>query len=338
MERVHLVVETANDGVESIAMLNQHSFDAVLMDIQMPNMDGYQATKIIRESAKYKELPILAMTAHAMAGDKEKSLAAGMNDHVTKPIDRKVLYASLIKWIPKKERQLPEKPLQETIENSKSTLPDTIPGIDIASALERLNNNQKLCKSILYEFHKDLASTAVDIRRLLASKRQNDQESARNMAHTVKGVAGNFSAQELFDTAFALEIALKEKQQDGVPALLDSFEKALNQVVESIGKLKREEEAIISKDPTTKSSPGPIDMEVLTPLLKELSVIINESNFLAVEVFDVIKPLLSGTSIEIQKELAQLGECIDKLDFQEALTPFAILIEMLNISFEDDVE
>ena len=93
------VVDMAGDGREALARLEEHAYALVLMDIQMPEMDGLTAARLIRRDPKYRDLPILAMTAHAMAGDREQSIAAGMNDHVTKPIDPALLYAALVKWI-----------------------------------------------------------------------------------------------------------------------------------------------------------------------------------------------------------------------------------------------
>jgi CheY-like chemotaxis protein len=92
-------VEVANNGIEAVSMVKGQEFDLVLMDIQMPVMDGLSATKVIRKMAEFSDLPIVAMTAHAMSGDREVSLAAGMNDHITKPINTKELFGALIRWI-----------------------------------------------------------------------------------------------------------------------------------------------------------------------------------------------------------------------------------------------
>jgi len=96
---VGITVETAVNGQEAVELLEKEKFDGILMDCQMPVMDGYEATKIIRSQSHLKDLPILAMTANAMAGDKEKVLAVGMNDHISKPIDPNVMFITMAKWI-----------------------------------------------------------------------------------------------------------------------------------------------------------------------------------------------------------------------------------------------
>jgi two-component system sensor histidine kinase/response regulator len=102
-------VSLADNGQEAVTAVQTDAYDVVLMDIQMPVMDGYAATRAIRRDDRYKDLPILAMTAHAMAGDAQKSLDAGMQDHVTKPIDPEHLFAALQKWI------RPERLVAETV-------------------------------------------------------------------------------------------------------------------------------------------------------------------------------------------------------------------------------
>jgi CheY-like chemotaxis protein len=103
MEKAGLEVTIANNGLVALSILEKESFDLVLMDIQMPEMDGFEATKILRANPKFDHLPIVAMTAHAMSGDRELSLESGMNDHVTKPINITELFMTLLKWIPAKD-------------------------------------------------------------------------------------------------------------------------------------------------------------------------------------------------------------------------------------------
>ncbi len=134
-----LIVSLANNGQEAVDAVEANRFDAVLMDVQMPVMDGYTATRTIRRDPRFKDLPIIAMTAHAMAGDQEKSTAAGMNDHVTKPIDPEQLFATLARWIgagktPVGEERVPETIPQERPPKPRCRVCRDIPGRAVVSS------------------------------------------------------------------------------------------------------------------------------------------------------------------------------------------------------------
>ncbi|WP_026096166.1 response regulator, partial [Ideonella sp. B508-1] len=94
-----LEVHTAHNGLQALECLRQQTFDGVLMDCQMPEMDGYEATRAIRQEARWRDLPVIAMTANAMAGDRERALAAGMNDHIAKPVNVQELFGKLVHWL-----------------------------------------------------------------------------------------------------------------------------------------------------------------------------------------------------------------------------------------------
>ncbi|MBF0424100.1 MAG: response regulator, partial [Magnetococcales bacterium] len=138
LSNVGIAVEKAENGLLALEKLKSAAFDAVLMDIQMPVMDGYQATETIRTNPDFRKLPIIAMTAHAMAGDRERCLAAGMNDHVAKPIDRNILYATLVNWIrprPGLGQMVAAVPARQPESDNKSCeLPEKLPGIDMPAA------------------------------------------------------------------------------------------------------------------------------------------------------------------------------------------------------------
>jgi len=168
LEQVGLVVEIANDGQEAVEMAQKNPYDVILMDIQMPVMGGFEATEKIRNlESGVKDIPIIAMTAHAMAGDREKSLKGGMNDHVTKPIDPDELFGALVKYIKPGEREIPAH-LAEKLKAEKKTeeeipLPQ-ISDIDFASGLARVGGNEKLYRSLLVKFHNEYADTTGQIK------------------------------------------------------------------------------------------------------------------------------------------------------------------------------
>jgi CheY-like chemotaxis protein len=210
-------------------------FDAVLMDVQMPVMDGFQATRAIRGNLGLESLPIIAMTAGATTRDQEAALAAGMNDHVAKPIDVKTLFAALTKAIgpfrapePEIERGLdpPEGEVEE-LERAK------IPGVDLRAGLKRVNGNGKLYLTLLKRFHEDYGDAAHAMRRALAA---GDREVGLGLAHAIKGVAGNIEMSAVHAAAKDLEAALKIDALSDDLRVLDNFERALDEVA---GSLKR---------------------------------------------------------------------------------------------------
>ncbi|WP_020588001.1 response regulator [Desulfobacter curvatus] len=212
LESAGLVVDVADNGWEAVDAVKTRKYDLVLMDIQMPKMNGIQATARIREFKTAGQLPIVAMTAHAMAGDREKSLAAGMQDHVTKPIDPKELFNALIRWIPPVNRELSEKINSGTgakmpKENVLDDLPSELPGFDIEDGLRRVAGNRQLYRKLLLKVRRNYADAAADIRDLIE---KGQMEDAQRLAHSIKGVAGNLGANALQSASLELEMHLKE--------------------------------------------------------------------------------------------------------------------------------
>ncbi|HEY4161663.1 MAG TPA: response regulator [Dongiaceae bacterium] len=209
-----LQVELAGHGVEAIAKLEAAEdgfYDVVLMDMQMPVMDGVAATREIRKRLRFLELPIVAMTANVMAAEREKCLEAGMNDHVGKPIDPVSLFAMLTKWIrprsqaggdsaPASDRRFGEvqAPLDARIRN--------IDGLDTALGLARATGIRALYLSLLRKF---AATQAEAPRRLSAALAAGDTATALRLAHTAKGLAGTIGATALQGQAEALETAIQ---------------------------------------------------------------------------------------------------------------------------------
>jgi len=194
----------------------------------MPVMDGYQATEIIRKHADRKKLPIIAMTAHALVGEKEKSLMNGMNDHITKPIDPDILFSTVAKWTLADENpqigleqkavgQQPEKALEEEPVRTHPDFPE-LPGIDLERALITVNGNQALLRKLLTEFYQDYQSVGEDITQALVS---GGQEFVGRKLHTIKGAGGTLGALVLSDAAQALEIEVLAGESQ--PAGLENF-------------------------------------------------------------------------------------------------------------------
>jgi len=212
-----LQVETADNGREALAAVFANNYHAVLMDVQMPEMDGFQASLAIREREMLLErapLPIIAMTAHAMRGDREKCLSSGMSDYVAKPIDTAKLFATLEKWLgpTATERTVADPPiLHARPSNGGEHLPAMLEGIDLAKGLARLGGNEKLYRQLLLEFADQTNQLAA---RLNTAMAKGDLTTARQTLHTIKGMAGNLSAQGVFAAARELEDQLKLDDND----------------------------------------------------------------------------------------------------------------------------
>jgi len=243
------------------------NYQAVLMDIQMPVMDGYTASLEIRKDKRFDDMPIIAMTANAMAGDKEKALEAGMNDHVAKPIDVNQLFSCLAQWIKPGVRGF--EPLETAPAPSappappKDQLPQSIEGINVEEGLMRVGGNEKLYRNILMKLRDDYAKTDEEIRNLLQSEKVDEAE---RLAHSIKGVAGNVGAGPLQDAGAALESAIKQGERETCEEKISAFGKILKNVVEALGVLGGEEtEAVGSEKVCVEATP-----EELNAALEEL--------------------------------------------------------------------
>ncbi len=240
LEDKEFIVTIAKDGRESVDILkgNPNGFDLVLMDIQMPVMDGYQATLELRKDPRFKNLPILAMTAHAMLGEKEKSIANGMNDHITKPLYPTVLFDALVKWI-KPDVNSGEKTKDSTpvkakpqAKGSKDNLPDDLPGIDMNIGLMMVAGNRKLYLKLLEKFYHLKANSAVEIKDALNN---NDMNTVMNVVHSIKGVSGNIGAMDLFSAATVFDEAVSKEETHKFDELYANYQRALNVVINSLG-------------------------------------------------------------------------------------------------------
>jgi CheY-like chemotaxis protein len=208
LEGAGATVTVARNGRVALELLSADPgaplFDVVLMDLQMPEMDGYQATAKLRSDGRFKTMPIIAMTAHATIEERQRCLAAGMNDHIPKPIDPGTLFETVSRFY---------KPLAPPISVAESNSTGTgnhitaenlpsIPGLDAREGLSRVGGNRKLYLKLLHEFVEQQGSAATQIDQELE---RGEPERAERLAHTVKGVAGNLGAKAVQAGAGALE-------------------------------------------------------------------------------------------------------------------------------------
>ena len=227
----NFAVDVAPNGQEALNVLRRQSYDLVLMDVQMPVMDGYEATRFLRRLPQFKELPIIAMTANALHTDREQALEVGMNDHIPKPIELQLLLSKLLQWIPPKKNETTVS-TNQTLESPPKELPANVPGLAIATALNRLNQNTSLYLRLLDVFQRNQSNTAEKMQELLAE--ENLVEAAR-LAHTLKGIAGSLGAKGLETASRTAEAQLREGNV--IPDSMAALEKELKQVLQAVADL-----------------------------------------------------------------------------------------------------
>ncbi|MFA6921002.1 MAG: response regulator [Gallionella sp.] len=231
LERIGISVTVAENGNEAIALVQEEEFDGVLMDMQMPVMDGITATLEIRKFERLQALPIIAMTANAMAMDKEKCLAAGMNDHISKPIDPNHMLATLAKWIvPAHPKAVPA----ASSPGQPESLPE-LPGVNVAEGVRRMGGSLAAYYSVLEKFrgNQDRAATA-----LIESLAAGDRETAERLAHTLKGVAGTLGAETIRQQASELETMIRGGEDAAkIERLLSFLGEGLNALFAAIDRV-----------------------------------------------------------------------------------------------------
>jgi signal transduction histidine kinase/DNA-binding response OmpR family regulator/HPt (histidine-containing phosphotransfer) domain-containing protein len=231
LESFGITVDLADNGVQAITKLlkDRNRYDIVLMDIQMPEMDGLEATRRLRASQQLGRLPIIAMTAHAMDSERRRCLEIGMNDFVTKPIDPDLLRDILIRWRPTQATPAQAKKMESAPMSSADGLPD-LPGIDKADGLRRMMNKPALYEKVLRDFHARFMAEPEAIRAAMLA---GDYATAERRAHSTKGLAGTIGALGLQNASKELELALRQGEPlpDGI---FQRFESELNAVIASI--------------------------------------------------------------------------------------------------------
>ncbi len=324
LQEVGFVVTIANHGREAVNLVRERKFDAVLMDVQMPVMDGHQATREIRKDIRFKELPIIAMTAHAMTGDKEKSLEAGMNQHITKPIDPHELFSTLLIWIKPGEQiisdDIPSK-IDPKIEEKDVKPLENMPGIEVKTGLARALGNRTLYMNLLAKFHQDYSDAASQIKDVLDN---DDTEQAQHMIHTIKGVAGSIGANGLERAASELEAAVIGKEEDNIEELIKPFNQALMIVLDSISSIVDADSGKEQK--TSELSEAKTDV-LLELLLKLNPYILNRE---AKPCKELMKEIVDYTWPDAyNQKVSDLNRNIMKYQFKSAQELISKIIEQL---------
>ena len=314
-----VTVHIAVNGQEAVEAVKGRRFDAVLMDIQTPVMDGYTATRTIRADSRFADLPIIAMTANAMAGDREKCLAAGMNEHVGKPIHPPKLFETLGRLIARRDRPVPpavdgNQPVPSREEEppaASDPLPDGLDGIDMAAGLFNMNGNRSLYLKILGNFYSRNRDTIERVREAVG---QGDFKTAHRLVHTFKGVSGTMGAKKLQEIAVDLETVILQCDMDGIRRHLEMLAPEMERVVSAIEPLFQKKDA--PEGAAENKTRAAVDPERLKPVLEKLSGLIREGDSDATVAIDEIKTLFAHS--EIENDILTLESQINDYEFDIA--------------------
>ncbi len=319
LNSVGAVVDIANNGLEAVRKLMDHAaprYDIVLMDIQMPEMDGYQATAKIRSDSRFAELPIIAMTAHATVEERQRCLAAGMNDHVTKPIEPAALFGAVARFCKPSGTQAPppvEARRQAPPEKKAEAIPE-ITGLDSADGIRRVGGNVKFYINILRQFVDGQADDPEQIRDLLE---KGDNKTAERLAHSLKGVAGNIGAKEVQAAAGALEKAIKEKAApDEVESLRLMLEETLDRLICPLENILAKE-AVETPPPPTAAPAPQASPEQIKKAADELVRLLADSDATAGDFITANEPALR--QLLSDEGLAKLKRLVESYSFDEAI-------------------
>jgi CheY-like chemotaxis protein/HPt (histidine-containing phosphotransfer) domain-containing protein len=319
--RLGIQLDVARNGREAVNMVQAApaKYAAVLMDMQMPELDGLGATRLLRADARLATLPIIAMTANAMRSDLEACLAAGMNDYVTKPIDRKALVATLRRWLPAGPAKAPVTATSAAAPGSASGGGAPLEGIDVSATLQRLGIDRASLDRMLDRFADGQQQTLEDLRAAVAAA---DSAAAARHAHAIAGAAGNLGADDLRAATKALEQAARDGRPDLGPLLADVEDRAAI-VFRSIR--SRQPQAA----PTVEASDRSFDPAEAGAALERLTAALNDYDLSAANgaLADLER---SGVPAWAADDLGRLRGCVEDYQYDEAKSITSRLLARVN--------
>lgn len=315
LESQGVEVDVADHGKEAIGILDESpdaQYHVVLMDIQMPVMDGYEATRHLRKLPRFSSLPIIAMTAHALQEERDRCLTAGMNDHISKPIEPESLFAKLASYYVPEVRGAggAEEPLL-----SKEVSP--IAGLDVDAGLRRCGGQVRLYRQMLSGFVRDYTDACLQLRRLVL---EHQWQEAERLAHTVKGLAATLGAGSLHELFRHIERSCKELEHETLTSSLDELEKSLPAMIGFMEEYLRQ-------------FPG-VEEVTLTPVngvpecLSRMRQLLADSDGESIDLWEVHKKEFVGV-LPVQTVL-QIGMALENIDFEKALALLAGIDEEHN--------
>ena len=318
-------VALASNGVEAVRVLTEGDqpppFDAVFMDLQMPEMDGFTATRLLRAQPHLRKLPIIAMTAHVMADEVQRCFEAGMNDHVGKPIDPEAFFATLARWTRAHPGEPPNLASGAKSAGDEIIFPE-LAGVDVAAGLERMAGNKRLYRDLLTQFAARHESTGGRIKEAFES---GDNNQAERLAHSLKGVAGNLGIDQIFALAGTLENAIRESHA-GTKVLIEELTSTLDRQIRII----RTALLADSVDGGKRFDARPPERGEALAAIARLKERLEASAADAPRLFAEVAEILRGTVAAPQ--LDALGASVKAFDFDAALSKLEEIGELYRSS------
>ena len=324
LEDAEAFVDLAENGEVALGMIRDNDYDAVLMDMQMPVMDGIDATRIIRSNPRFQNLPIIAMTANAMASDRILCLEAGMNDHIAKPIDPDQLFGVLLRWIRRAEGdgKAPRgAAAARSPENRANDSELAIPGIDVRSGLKRTGGNRRRYETLLRKFAEQQAGTIASMHAALS---KGDAATAERAAHSLKGAAGTLGANPLSEAAAQAETAIKSGRGE---------EDAVRSLSHALAAVLADLRAALPED-TGGNGAGrsPADRASVQEPLARLKQLLEADDGEAADFIVDAKPRLAG--VLTPAEIKTLADRVGNFDFEAALKCLSGIASRLSLNLE----
>jgi len=299
------VVDLAENGQIALDKVRAADYDIVLMDMQMPVMDGVTATREIRKEARFNDLPVVAMTANAMQGDRDRCMAAGMNDHVAKPIEPEDLWKALLKWIKPVHLAAPAAIEAKPQAAQEGDLPGHIEGLDMANGLRRVLGKKSLYISMLRKFITGQKSATAEIIKGLDG---NDWDTAERLAHTLKGVSGNIGATGLQQLAEIVEAAIRARSpREEIDGQIAELKKQLEYFITQLEQKLPEErgKAVFT-----------VDQKKLKEVCDKLEALLADDDAEAFDVMDANAEMLNSA---FPKHGQEIDSYIRAFNFEAAL-------------------
>jgi two-component system sensor histidine kinase/response regulator len=309
LEAAGVAVDVAGNGRIAVEKVKSGApYDAVLMDLQMPELDGISATRAIRGEERFRDLPVIAMTAHAMVEERERCFSAGMNDHVSKPIEPEVLYRTLARWF--RRAGTAAAPAVGKPGPAAGDLP-RIDGVDTASGLKRVAGNRALYRKLLEKYVEGQAGAAKEIRAALAA---GDRSRAERIAHTAKGVSGNIGATAAQDAAGAVEAAIRKAAES--EQALDALQRALDRTVGAIASALSSTAGSAAGGTAAAPASTPAAAGSGREALEKLTALLVASDGEAADFLDDHSAELRAA---LGREYAEVEKAVGNFDFEAAL-------------------